>query len=274
MNLVEAFLIMAASVVVAVTVMLLVRRRAPAGSYFADGDRASGVFGVLSTGFAILLGFIVFLAFTSFDSSRSGAETEALTVAQQVETAQLFAAPAATELTGELVCYARSVAGPEWDQMETGNLEEGANVWGAELFGTLRTLDPQSATEEAAYGKWLDQTSDREAARQQRIHGAAGVIPSPLWVILFFIAGVIFVYMLFFADRSEGPITQAMLMGSVIGVITILLLLIGFLDNPFGGDTGSLRPVAMERTLVILDEALTIAGQDGPLPCDERGSPL
>ena len=78
----------------AIAAMLLVRRRAPEGGYFADGDRAAGVFGVLATGFSVLLGFIVFLAFTSYDESRSGAETEALMVAQQVETAQFFPASA------------------------------------------------------------------------------------------------------------------------------------------------------------------------------------
>jgi len=60
------------AVAVAVAAMLLVRRRAPDGSYFSDGDRASGVFGVLATGFALLLGLIVFLAFTSYDDSKSG----------------------------------------------------------------------------------------------------------------------------------------------------------------------------------------------------------
>ena len=50
------------------------------------------MFGVLATGFSVLLGFIIFLAFTSYDDSRSGAETEALVVAQQVETAQLMPA--------------------------------------------------------------------------------------------------------------------------------------------------------------------------------------
>ena len=59
--------------------MLLVRRGAPEGSYFSDGDRASGVFGVLATGFSVLLGFIIFLAFDSYDESRSGAEAEAIT---------------------------------------------------------------------------------------------------------------------------------------------------------------------------------------------------
>jgi len=53
-NLYWAALIVAAVSVVAITVMLLVRRRAPEGSYFEDGDRAAGVFGVLATGFAVL----------------------------------------------------------------------------------------------------------------------------------------------------------------------------------------------------------------------------
>jgi hypothetical protein len=53
-------------------------RRAPEGSYFADGDRASGVFGALATGFAIFAGFVIFLAFTTYDDARSGAEAEAL----------------------------------------------------------------------------------------------------------------------------------------------------------------------------------------------------
>ena len=90
--------------------MLLVRRTAPDGSYFNDGDRAAGVFGVLATGFSVLLGFVVFLAFTSYDAARAGAETEATVVAQQVETAQLFPPDVADQLSGELVCYARSVA--------------------------------------------------------------------------------------------------------------------------------------------------------------------
>ena len=76
-----------------VTAMLLVRRHAPEGSYFSDGDRASGVFGVLATGFSVLLGFIIFLAFSSYDDSRSGAETEATIVAQQVQTAQFLPEP-------------------------------------------------------------------------------------------------------------------------------------------------------------------------------------
>ena len=274
MSLVLASLVVVVATAIGVAAILLVRRTAPDGSYFHDGDRAAGVFGVLATGFAVLLGFVVFLAFTSYDAARAGAEREALTVAQQVENAQFFSPSVSSELTGELVCYARSVAGVQWERMESGTLGEQVNPWGVELFRTLRTVEPQTPTEQSAYDKWLDQTSAREEARSDRIHGAVGVIPTPLWLVLFFSAGLIFVFMLFFADSGERAVVQALLIGTVVAVITSMLLLLNFLNNPFHDGVGGLRPVAMERTLEILDQELRIVGEDIQLPCDPSGNPL
>ena len=273
MNVVWGFVIIVVVVVAAVAVMLFVRRTAPEGSYFEDGDRASGVFGVLATGFSVLLGFIVFLAFASYDQSRSGAEQEALIVVQQVENAQFFPRPAATELTGELICYGRSVVNGEWDRMRAGTQGDAINPWGVRMFRTLQGVEPKTAVEQSAYDKWLDQTSAREEARLDRIHGAVGVIPSQLWIVLFFIAGVIFVYMLFFADSGERAVVQGMLMGSVVAVITVLLLLLNGLDNPFHLGVGGLEPVAMERSLRIIDEALGAVQTQVQLPCDAVGTP-
>ena len=273
MNLIWPAIVIVLTTALAVTAMLLVRRRAPEGSRFKDGDRASGVFGVLATGFSVLLGFVVFLSFESYDQSRSGAEEEALVVAQQVQTAQFLGAPVSAELTGELVCYGRSVIHIEWPRSEAGDQGDEINPWGVELFRTLRTVQPQTPSQEAAYGKWLDQTSDREAARIDRIHGAVGVIPTPLWLALILIPAVVFVFMLFFADSGEGAVTQAVLMGSVAAVIAAMLLLIQFLDSPFQEGVGGVRPVAMERTLRIIDEALGAVGGRVQLPCDARGNP-
>jgi hypothetical protein len=228
---------------------------------------------VLATGFSVLLGFIIFLTFTSYDQSRTGAEAEALAVAQQVETAQFLPTDISADLTGELVCYARFVVNDEWDRMEAGTLGDALNPWGVSLFRTLQDVEPSSASEQSAYDKWLEETSTREQARQDRIHGAVGVIPTPLWIVLFFISIVIFVYMLFFADSGERALTQAVLMGSVTAVIVVMLLLLNFLDNPFHSDVGGLRPVAMERTLRIVDEALGAIGSEIPIPCDAEGNP-
>jgi hypothetical protein len=272
MNLAVAVLITVGVAAMAIAAMLLVRRRAPEGGYFADGDRAAGVFGVLATGFAVLIGFVVFLSFESFDTSRSGAEAEARVVAQQFETAQFLPALGGAKLSGELICYARYVVHEEWAQLESGSLEAELNPWGVQQFRTLKTIEPRTAAEQSAYDHWLDQRSDREVARSDRVHGATGVIPTPLWLVLFLTAGIVFGYMLLFADSGERALVQATMIGGVAVVITSTLLLLWFLDNPYHGGFGTLRPVEMERTIEILQEAVGVTG-DVPVPCDEQGAP-
>ncbi len=274
MNLFWGALIVVVVTALAVTMMLLVGRRAPEGGYYADSDRASGVFGVLATGFSVLLGFLIFLAFESYDASRSGAETEALTVAQQIQTAQRLPDGAGDELTGQLVCYARFVIGEEWDRMEDDSLGEDINLWGPAMFETLQGVDLETPVEEAAYGKWLDQTETREVARQDRIHGAAGIMPLPLWIVLFFIAGIILVFLLGMADSSERAWVPPLFMGSVVAVITAMLLLLNFFDDPVQSGVGGLQPAAMERTLLLIDQQLDVIGADVAIPCDESGQPV
>jgi hypothetical protein len=272
MSVISASAIVVVVTAVAIAAMLLVRRRAPEGSYFEDGDRAAGVFGVLATGFAILAGFVVVLAFESYDASRSGAESEARIVAHQFETVQFLPEPVRRRLSGELVCYARSVVYDEWPRMTAGTLGDGPNPWGVSLFQSLRTVEPRTATEEAAFSKYLDERSDREDARADRTHGAEGVIPTPLWIVLFLSAGTLFVFMLFFADSGEGAVVQSTMMGAVAILVTSLLLLLWFLDNPYRGGVGSLKPVAMQGTLELMRHESAIAGRVD-VRCDAAGSP-
>jgi hypothetical protein len=251
--------------------MLLVRRRAPEGSFFSDGDRASGVFGVLATGFSVLLGFIIFLAFQSYDNSRAGAATEATLVAQMAQTAQFLPSNVSGQLTGELVCYARSVAGAEWDAVDAGTLGDAANPWGVRMFQTIRTAQPSTATEQSAYDRWMDESLQRQEARDARVHSADGIIPAPLWIALIVISLAIFGYMLFFADSGERALTQGVLMGTVTVVITVLMLMVVFFNHPHGTGIGTLRPTEMQRTLRMLDTQLRTVGVTANPPCDERG---
>ena len=264
MNIAVAILIVVITTALAIAAMLRVRRHAPDGSYFVDGDRAAGVFGVLSTGFAVLLGFVVFLAFTSYDSARAGAEAEARIVAQQVETAQLLPPAVSGELTVELVCYARSVAGVQWDRMEAGTLGQDLNPWSVKLFHTLQRADPQTPAEQFRVQQVARRTIRAQAVRDDRVHGATGVIPTVLWIVLFFTSVLIFLFMLFFADSGDAALSQAMLMGSAVAVVVSTLLLLQFLDDPFHKGIGGLRPVAMEQTLQVINQELAAS------PCDWR----
>ncbi len=273
MGLIWAVLITAGVTAFMIGAMLLVRRGAPEGSRFKDGDRAAGVFGVLATGFALLLGFVIFLAFTKYDDSRAGAEAEALAVVQQFETAQLMPPDARPQFSGELVCYGRSVVYTEWPAMQSSTATDQINPWAVEMFRTLQTVNPKLASEQSAYDAWLSQTSTREEARRDRLHAAEGIVPFPVWLVLFFSAAMILLYLLFFADSGESAVVQAMMAGSVTAVMAATLLVLGALNSPFEEDLGGVRPVAMQRSLAILDEARSVLGIDDPLPCDEQGNP-
>ena len=272
MSLLWAALVVLAVAAVTISAMLIVRRTAPAGSYFEDGDRAAGVFGVLATGFAVLLGFVVFLAFESFDTSRGGAEVEAQLVMQQYETAQFLPRSSRARLGGDLVCYARYVVHEEWPRMESGTLGNAFNPWGAAMFTSIAAVEPKLASEQTAYDKWFDQRAERENARADRTHGAEGVIPTPLWIVLFLSALIIFGFMLFFADSAERAVVQATMMGSVTVVITSTLILLWFLDNPYHSGVGGLRPAALERTHELIDQSSEIVTAKPDVRCDERGN--
>jgi hypothetical protein len=51
------------------------------------------------------------------------------------------------------------------------------------------------------------------------------------------------------------------------------LLLIRILDTPYRPGLGQLRPVAMQQSLVLIDQARDALGQDDPPPCDAEGRP-
>ena len=123
-----------------------------------------------------------------------------------------------------------------------GHIGEDINPWGAAMFGSLQGFEPGSAVEEANYAKWLDQTESREIARQDRIHGAAGIMPSPLWIVLFFIAAIIFVFLLGMADSGERPWVPPLFMGSVVAVIAALLLLLGSSTIPYTAVSAGCSP--------------------------------
>ena len=232
MRILVAFLIVVAVTAITVSAMLVVRRRAPEGSYFRDGDRASGVFGVLATGFSVLLGFIIFLAFASYDESRSGAETEAIIVAQQVQTAQFLPGSVAAELTGELHLL-RAVGGRASGRpgcRNAGGLDQ--PVGGRDVPHHQVGRPPQRApSSRPTTGGW---TRPPRVSRRGTTGstGRRGSSRPRCGSSLFVISAVIFVYMLFFADRGEGAVTQGVLMGSVTVVITSAMLLLALPRPP------------------------------------------
>jgi hypothetical protein len=91
--------------------------------------------------------------------------------------------------------------------------------------------------------------------------------------VLFFSAAVVLFFLLFFADSGERVVVQALLIGSVTAVIVMTMFVLRVLDDPYHPGLGSLRPIAMERSLDALQQAREILVLGDPLPCDATGAP-
>jgi hypothetical protein len=88
----------------------------------------------------------------------------------------------------------------------------------------------------------------------------------PLWLALGIGALATLGYMVAQADKRETAFFQAIPIAFVSAIITAGMLLVVFLDHPYTGGSGSIKPAEMTRTLDRIEQGVQA-------PCDERGNP-
>jgi hypothetical protein len=265
-------LIIAGAASVTVGLIFLVRRYAPAGGFFTDLDRAAGVFGVLGTSFAVLLAFVIFVAFQSYGNAKDKAGQEAVAVTELYHTTQLVPSRA-REVSGQMICYARAVIDDEWPRMKDEGRSTLVEGWLDQLDASTARLDVDRQTQAIAFGHWLDENAARREGRRGRLAEAAPFVPQPLWFALIVGAVLLVGFMCFFADPKEPLFVQAMMTGAVTAIVLSGLLVVSFLDSPYENRTGSIKPVEMRRTLDVMETQERRVDPELRVPCDERGRP-
>src|SRR5262245_5763644 len=219
--------------------------------------------------FSGVLAFVIFLALESYQRARSEAGVEAVAVTELDRVADAFPPLERARLQGGLVCYARAVIHDEWPAMRAGHESELVEAWVVELGDIVAATKPRNAREEAALGQWLDEEALRRDGRRGRIAEAIPFVPVPLWVVLGLGAFLVLAYMCVQADPREHPWVQGITIGSVAALVVAGLLVVAFLDRPYGDHQGGIRPTEMERTLKLMEREPGRA----PPPCNGRGLP-
>ena len=156
-----ALIVLAGSAVVAVLLMLAVRRFVAKDGLLVDAVPAAAVFGVLGVAFAVLLAFVMFLAFENYIQAQEGASREAVAISQLDRITRLFPAPEREELRNDLACYARAVVVDEWPQMREGRESDLVVGWLARIESTVDTMPLDDVRTEVALSHWLDEMAVR-----------------------------------------------------------------------------------------------------------------
>jgi hypothetical protein len=273
MNLGLAAGVIAGSAAAMVALMLAVRRRSPAGGWFRDSERAAGVFGFLGAGYAILLGFVILISFQSYSNARTKSEDEATAVFEQFQAAALFTPSKGQRVQGALVCYGRSVVFSEWPAMKNGRSSPLTEGWIEQMAAEVPRSQITTMQADQAYTQWFEESRIRDEGRRERLLESQHPLPSLLWVLLILGAVVLVVYMLFFADSSELPVVQAMMMGAVTALVVASLLAVTLLASPFENENGSIKPKSMRYTLALISEEIAQQRPQLKPPCDAHGVP-
>lgn len=253
-------------VVLAVTVKLAARTRAPDPGWFIDSTRAAGALTVIGTMFAVLLAFTIFFALQSYQSARDGASVEAVAVTELHNVAEVLEGREGERLHGDLICYGRAVVADEWPAMARGETSPTVARWVDTMVEDFAATSPVGASQEAAYGQWFDQQAERRDGRRARAAEAAPSVPVPLWIVLGIGASAILTYMCVQADRRESAVVQAIPIAFVSALVASALVVVAFLDHPYADWSGSIQPDEMRVTLQLIDDG-------HPAPCDESGIP-
>jgi multisubunit Na+/H+ antiporter MnhB subunit len=273
-----AVVLLVLATAVAVLLMLVVRRFGPpkgaAKGFMHDPVPPAGVFSVLGVAFAVLLAFVLFLAFEGYLRAQDGASREAVAVTQLLRATSLFPEEQGSELRGDLECYARAVVSDEWPRMAAGGESAVVGHWIEEIEATVTRTPIDNARSEVTLAHWLDEMTERREGRRARLAEATGEIPAPVWLMLVAGALVTVLYILIFADRRERWWVQAAMMGTIAGLVVSSLLVIAFLDDPFTEDGAYIPPDEMSTTIRLFEEEEeeeAATGQPLTLPCDEQG---
>jgi len=92
MNILLAAAIIVGAVAAACLVMFAIHRLGSKDVFLADTTRGAGVYGVAGTGFAVLLAFVVLVAYEQFNDAKSGALAESDAVIELFRSAEFFSA--------------------------------------------------------------------------------------------------------------------------------------------------------------------------------------
>jgi hypothetical protein len=232
-------------------------------------ESADGIFSAAGAGLAVVLAFVIFTVFNSYENGRDAAGAEAVAAQQMYSTAGFF--PDKTdELRGEVVCYGRSVVHAEWPDMAHGRESSVVQGWVDRLDSSIQQAQVKGNGQGAALEHWLSLSQDRQDARRTRIAEAQPFVPAFVWLVLFLMVLVVVAFQCLFADPAATAFGQSVAMASMAATLFAALTLIWVLDRPFNDRGAQVTPTRMSASLAVMSHQVSLPAE---LPCDAEGNP-
>jgi hypothetical protein len=217
---------------VAVLGLLVVRRTSLHLRLGSSNDVAGLLFGAVGILYGALLAFIVFAEWESYYGAEQAVTAEGADVIAVYRDTQEFPAPLRQETQAALRTYVTSVMANEW--ASHGNLISHSTpdllnpVW--DLY---REVQPARALSEAEYSSATERLHQLEVQRHLRHLSGEQTLPDVFWPVL--VVGGVIVVLFSYVFYQENLAVQALMTGLLAGLLSMVVLLIFSLNQPFTG---------------------------------------
>ncbi len=200
----------------------------------AHNDVHAVYFSMVGLLYAILLAFVVVVAWEQFNTAEDSTHTEATRLSNLLRDAQPLPDRDRVRIQTAIVTYLENVVDREYVSMADGEADEQTSaayeaIW--EEYYRTKVEDEPAAT---FFGSAVSRLNELGEARRLRLLSSQSKIPAPLWVLL--IGGGLFTLMWLCPFQMADTRTQTLALGTVGAFTGFVLFLIYALQHPFSGD--------------------------------------
>ena len=242
----QSILVVIAAVVASLLFMVALNRIWPAENRHKYNDLLGWQVSILSTTYAVILGFMLYAVWTTYGEADRNVDHEANAVADLYRLAEGFPEPQQSKLKNLARTYAEVVVNQEWPQMANNEEPKQSVVVSSELWHTVKSIRPASSTEQIAQDHALSELSSLAEHRLTRISKSTMRLPNVLCCVLLVAGTLTIVSACTFGMQDEK--LQALHVFSLSLLISLALVAIADIHRPFQGLI-HLRAHAFQRVL-------------------------
>lgn len=245
-TLTQNVLVVIAAVTLALLFMVALNRTWPSENRHKYNDLLGWQVSILSTTYAVILGFMLYAVWTTYGEADRNVDHEANAVADLYRLAEGFPEPQQSQLKNLARSYAEVVVNREWPEMANNEEPKQSIDISSQMWHTVSSVRPASSTEQIAQDHALSQLSLLTQHRLTRLSQSTTGLPAVLWCVLLVGGALTIVSACMFGMQDEK--LQALQVFSLSLLLSLALIAIADIHRPFQ-NLIHLRAHAFQRVL-------------------------
>ncbi len=205
----------------------------PVQTRHSENDLIGWQLSVLGTTYAVVLGFMLYTAWTNFGAAELNADLEANALRNIFRLAEGLPSQQRAQLEMQARAYADAVINQDWPEMARGQIPDGTHEINEDMWRTFMSVKAASSTESTAEDHALSELSALTLHRRTRLLQSVSQLPAIFWGVL--LVGGILTLVSASMFGSAKPRVHTFMVFSTTLLVTLVMLAIADVNCPFRG---------------------------------------